>query len=168
MSKRTLSPESQYRIALRCAEILKNPKIPVRDKEIAKEFAVYQKGAFDIAKEEKIIGKRGFLSEDMIHNEIRRMFGDLIEYQSKYPNQKQRHNADERRLLRKEKARLLRENSCCAICGRTEDLELDHVIPVTAGGGNDKGNLQLLCFACHRKKTLQEGKELGFLKTVRR
>lgn len=168
MTKRTIAPESQYRIALRCADLLKDPKIPDRDKEIAREFAIYQRGAYEIAGLQKITGKRGFLSEDMISIEIRRLFGDLIEYQPRYPNQKHRHTADERRLLRKAKERLMKANPFCAICGSPEGLALDHIVPVTAGGGNDNGNLQLLCAVCHRKKTIQEGEALGFLKSQRR
>lgn len=46
----------------------------------------------------------------------------------------------------------------CAMCGRlTDNLELDHIIPVSHGGKDDRHNLQGLCpEPCHRQKTLSE------------
>lgn len=46
----------------------------------------------------------------------------------------------------------------CCICGSTERLSADHIIPPK---GNeelffDEGNLQVLCFTCHNKKTRYE------------
>lgn len=40
----------------------------------------------------------------------------------------------------------------CAYCGATEDLEVDHIKPVSLGGGNERENLQCLCFSCNRTK----------------
>lgn len=43
----------------------------------------------------------------------------------------------------------------CAICGRKLEYgshEVDHVIPHSFGGGNEKGNLQLACRSCNRSK----------------
>lgn len=36
-------------------------------------------------------------------------------------------------------------------CGRTRFLEVHHVKPRAAGGGNGPGNLRVLCAACHRQ-----------------
>ena len=36
------------------------------------------------------------------------------------------------------------------------DYEIDHIIPLAAGGSNDAKNLQLLCVDCHKDKTIQE------------
>lgn len=47
---------------------------------------------------------------------------------------------------------------CCAWCRGTEQLELDHIIPVSKGGSNDDTNLQILCRWCHVTKTkIDEG-----------
>lgn len=35
-------------------------------------------------------------------------------------------------------------------------LELEHVVPLHLGGGNELENLRLLCPPCHRKKTSAE------------
>jgi len=45
----------------------------------------------------------------------------------------------------------LRENAC-AICGATERLEVDHIIPLSLGGSNDIDNLQILCKVCNIQK----------------
>lgn len=41
---------------------------------------------------------------------------------------------------------------CCANCGETADLVLDHIIPIAKGGLSRLGNLQLLCAICNRIK----------------
>lgn len=40
----------------------------------------------------------------------------------------------------------------CAYCSSSEYLEVDHIIPVCAGGKSDISNLQALCRTCNRKK----------------
>ncbi len=43
----------------------------------------------------------------------------------------------------------------CAHCGksfRKEDLDIDHILPKSLGGGNDIHNLQALCKHCNRSK----------------
>lgn len=50
---------------------------------------------------------------------------------------------------------LERDNFTCQYCGaKSPDvkLEIDHKIPVAAGGTNDAGNLVTACFACNRGK----------------
>ena len=52
-----------------------------------------------------------------------------------------------------------RDGFVCRICGATSErgngLEVDHKIPVDAGGGNDEDNLWTLCFDCNRGKSNQ-------------
>lgn len=38
------------------------------------------------------------------------------------------------------------------ICGSTEDLQIDHIIPVIDHGTNEADNLQVLCKACNTSK----------------
>jgi hypothetical protein len=69
----------------------------------------------------------------------------------------------ERRILTdEEKSNLIKEHKkCCAICSaKAEEFEIDHVVPLSAGGSNDIENLQPLCKDCHKQKTREE-KELG-------
>ena len=44
------------------------------------------------------------------------------------------------------------KSSPCFLCGSTEGIELDHVIPVSRGGRHSVGNLQPLCQKCNRRK----------------
>ncbi len=50
---------------------------------------------------------------------------------------------------------LKRDNFKCVICGNTSEhsrLEIDHIIPVDAGGKTTEDNLQTLCFKCNHGK----------------
>ena len=38
------------------------------------------------------------------------------------------------------------------MCGRTDKLEVDHVVPLSQGGDDDSSNVQVLCHECHVKK----------------
>lgn len=40
----------------------------------------------------------------------------------------------------------------CVACGDNGPLTADHVVPITAGGSNDIGNLQPLCGSCNSAK----------------
>jgi len=58
-------------------------------------------------------------------------------------------------LLRVIEEIYLNQDGKCALCGRNLELgvhEVDHVIPFSYGGGNERGNLQLTCITCNRKK----------------
>jgi len=45
-----------------------------------------------------------------------------------------------------------RDNGKCVRCGSLQQLEFDHIIPVSKGGATTAGNLQLLCRACNLAK----------------
>ena len=47
---------------------------------------------------------------------------------------------------------LIDENSKCNYCGTTEKLTIDHIIPISKGGKNEKENVQILCSICNNKK----------------
>lgn len=39
----------------------------------------------------------------------------------------------------------------CEDCKTTENLTVNHIIPVSAGGTNEAENLEILCRECHDK-----------------
>ncbi|MCH7471445.1 HNH endonuclease [bacterium] len=45
-----------------------------------------------------------------------------------------------------------RDGGCCVQCGSKENLEFDHIIPVSKGGASTTRNIQLLCEHCNRTK----------------
>ena len=67
--------------------------------------------------------------------------------------------ASERAVGAGQRERILeRDGHVCVICGRRPDrenriwLEVDHIISLADGGGNDDNNLRTLCNECHRAR----------------
>ena len=59
------------------------------------------------------------------------------------------------RLIISEKIRneiFQRDKYKCIICGSTQNLEIDHIIPFSKGGKTEMKNLQTLCKSCNKKK----------------
>ena len=52
----------------------------------------------------------------------------------------------------------IRDGGKCMICSSTQDVEYDHIMPISKGGNSDKSNLQLLCLPCNRSKRTKVGK----------
>jgi hypothetical protein len=59
-----------------------------------------------------------------------------------------------RNISRSVRIRLLSLNRKCAFCGSTENLTIDHIVPISKGGSNKEENLQVLCRSCNEKKAL--------------
>jgi 5-methylcytosine-specific restriction endonuclease McrA len=45
-----------------------------------------------------------------------------------------------------------RDGYYCKNCNSTENITIDHIVPVSKGGKNILSNLQLLCRSCNSKK----------------
>ncbi len=51
-----------------------------------------------------------------------------------------------------------RDNYTCQICGKhllDDEVEFDHIIPLSKGGSSDEHNIRLTCFECNRNKSDQ-------------
>ena len=48
---------------------------------------------------------------------------------------------------------LVRDGARCRKCGRSSNLEIDHIVPVSRGGQTEELNLQTLCRRCNRAKS---------------
>jgi 5-methylcytosine-specific restriction endonuclease McrA len=46
-----------------------------------------------------------------------------------------------------------RDGGVCVRCGASKDLHFDHIIPLSRGGGDQAGNIQLLCRTCNLAKS---------------
>jgi hypothetical protein len=49
-----------------------------------------------------------------------------------------------------------RDNYTCQHCGKhlkDDEVEFDHIIPVSRGGSSDESNIRLTCFDCNREKS---------------
>lgn len=60
---------------------------------------------------------------------------------------------------------LIRDSYQCRMCGRVcgnpKEAHVDHIIPKRLLGSNAPENLQVLCSACHAKKTNREMRHLA-------
>lgn len=56
--------------------------------------------------------------------------------------------------------------SPCVICGDKGDIEIDHIVPVSAGGNSDPENLQPLCRQCHYRKGRTKARSNEELRTL--
>ena len=59
---------------------------------------------------------------------------------------------------------LKKYNYKCVECNSIENLEVDHIIPLSRGGKDDEINKQVLCRKCNRKK----GKSIDYNKYFRK
>ena len=46
-----------------------------------------------------------------------------------------------------------RDGGSCQCCGKSDNLEYDHITPFSCGGKDDPLNIQLLCQRCNRSKS---------------
>lgn len=92
-----------------------------------------------------------FLQIMNLEDEERRKFERL---KHKF-SQAERIDKEGRREIIPEEVRIAvwrRDEGKCVKCGSRENLEYDHIIPVSKGGSNTVRNIELLCEKCNREK----------------
>ena len=106
-----------------------------------------------------IYSNTGFFSLKNIQQEISKNYEDILKtYQiSKSENYKIPIRKTIPKKVRKEILESF--NYQCAHCGSRENLTIDHILPVSLYGGNEKENLQVLCRSCNSKKGNANGGE---------
>lgn len=62
-------------------------------------------------------------------------------------------------LPHKQREEFLLKNPVCIACGVEEDLSIDHIVPRSKGGGDEKTNLQTLCHYCNTQKGTKSQEE---------
>lgn len=65
---------------------------------------------------------------------------------------KRRDDATRVQALRKKAASVHAADGGCVYCGSSEDLTLDHILPLRLGGTNDDNNLASACRSCNSRK----------------
>jgi hypothetical protein len=110
---------------------------------------VYKDTVYEI-KGEYSIEYGELLLLEFINKEHRKM----ERLKNKYENQKD-ENLKYKRDRISEEVRIAvwrRDQGKCARCGNRENLEYDHIVPVSKGGSNTARNIELLCQDCNRAK----------------
>ena len=46
-----------------------------------------------------------------------------------------------------------RDSGACVKCGSKQQIEFDHIVPISKGGSNTSQNIELLCLPCNRAKS---------------
>jgi len=49
-----------------------------------------------------------------------------------------------------------RDNYTCQVCGKhlnDDDIEFDHIIPISKGGSSEEHNIRVICYTCNRSKS---------------
>jgi len=82
----------------------------------------------------------------------RRLFEDLKRRHLSTDDQDQKH--DRPRVPENIRIEVWRrDGGKCARCGSRENLEYDHIVPISKGGSNTARNIELLCEKCNRSKS---------------
>lgn len=53
------------------------------------------------------------------------------------------------------RSQILARDQLCQLCGALDNLTIDHIIPLSDGGGSEASNLRVLCETCHESITRQ-------------
>ena len=66
------------------------------------------------------------------------------------------HQTTAARLAQEQPRILKRDGYRCYLCGAPGCRKVDHVVPVSQGGGEEDSNLAAICDDCEKRKTARE------------
>lgn len=75
-----------------------------------------------------------------------------LSYKARHANSTAKQFGVPGRLTLQDVIELFAKYPACLNCGTTDDLTIDHVVPMAKGGANYPDNLQSLCQDCNEKK----------------
>ena len=162
--RKRLTPESHYEASVILYRILNCDfpehitwNVPYEHILMLKNFIIEGLNAHEIERLHILKSRKGnYMSSDMISIWLNRYLPNLI-YEEKKSKYRRWHDTEELKAYLDYRNNL--PKTPCTICGSIENLELDHIITYAAGGRSTLDNLQWLCHACHRKKTIKEARE---------
>ena len=111
--------------------------------------ADYNKGVRDIMK----IRRLKLIDDDVVYKAIRVIddeFQRYLKQNSKKSNRIKANNYTSKQNVRSWVFSAYGEE--CIKCGSKDDIQLDHIIPISHGGENKLSNLQPLCKSCNVSK----------------
>jgi 5-methylcytosine-specific restriction protein A len=94
-------------------------------------------------------GNEHFVLKSILSNAVKH----LRELQEHLRNQPRR---DAQKFIGKRNVRwwlFKRDSFLCLCCGDSENLSVDHIVPINRGGENKLSNLQTLCRSCNSRKS---------------
>jgi len=131
------------------AELSKNERISEHTPYCLGSYWLYQNQGFDVS---------GAFSDE----EKKLLILEFIDKERrKFERLKNKFTDGENKKLEYERKRIpeavrinvwRRDQGKCARCGSRENLEYDHIVPVSKGGSNTERNIELLCQNCNRSK----------------
>ena len=128
--------------------------------DLLKMFIIEGMTPIEISRSGKIVSKQKKpMDRDMVSLWLRRYLPNL-EYEEK-PNKCKRAD-DSAESAKFQRYKKMLPKTPCAICGATENLELDHIVSLYEGGETKVRNLQWLCRDCHQIKTRIETEKHGW------
>ena len=167
MGKKRLTPRSHYEASILLDRLL-NGKVPeyinweikYEHLQILRMFIIDGMNAQEISKSGIIKSNRGKnMDPDTILVWLHKYIPN-IEYDEVPSTSRRSKDLEMCRTFARLRETL--PKTPCVICGSTEELELDHIVPYFRGGATAENNLQWLCKSCHQKKTNEEIEQAGW------
>jgi hypothetical protein len=95
----------------------------------------------------KLLIKHAIFKKENTYNKIKKDVERFERFEKQQPITREQIPEDVRIYVWR------RDNGKCVTCGSNRNIEFDHIIPISKGGGNTERNIQILCSDCNKKKS---------------